>query len=95
MNVLIIGHNPFNKELPNGRTLLELFSGFEKSQLAEIFLHPDAPNFEVCNRYYRIVDSEVLKGAIRFKKVGKTIDDSETFANQKHAIYKYGSKRKS
>ena len=56
MNVLIIGHNPFNKELPNGRTLLELFSGFEKSQLAEIFLHPDAPNFEVCNRYYRIVD---------------------------------------
>ena len=95
MNVLIIGHNPFNKELPNGRTLLELFSGFEKSQLAEIFLHPDAPNFEVCNRYYRIVDSEVLKGAIRFKKVGKTIDDSESFANQKHAIYKYGSKRKS
>lgn len=95
MNVLIISHNPFNRELPNGRTLYELFSGFEKNELAEIYLHHDEPNFDVCNQYYRITDSDMFKNCISGKKAGKVIDESVKFTAQNNSAYKYGSKHKS
>ena len=95
MRILILGHNPFNKELPNGRTLLELFSGYQKTELADIYLHLDKPNFEVCNRYYRITDAEVFKNCLTGKKTGKIINTNEPFVAGNEAAYSHGSKHRS
>lgn len=95
VKVLIVGHNPFNKELPNGRTLYELFAKFNSNDIAELYLHPDQPTFDVCKKYYRITDLDVLKHFFS-GKVGKEITKSDSVCSQsRNRVYAHGSKRKS
>lgn len=98
--VLIFGHNPFSKELPNGRTLLELFAHFKKNELAELYIHPDVPNFDVCNNYYRITDFDMLKKGIFRMSTGKKVelsqeDKKNDVDGDRTKVYKIGSKRSS
>lgn len=100
MRVLILGHNPFNLELPNGRTLYELFSKFNSEDIAEIFLHDDIPNFDICKNYYRMTDFDVVKSFYSFKTIGKRIcgsSNGEKAVSYREATgaYHIGSKRQS
>ena len=100
MRVLILGHNPFNLELPNGRTLYELFSQFSKDEVAEIFLHDDLPNFDICQNYYKMTDFDVIKSFYSWKTIGKIVKPMENernnaFQRASTGAYRFGSKRKS
>lgn len=66
--VLVVANNSFSKTDNNGRTLSNLFIGWPREKLAQFCISTDGPNYEVCNNYYCVTDSEVLYSRIHFKK---------------------------
>jgi len=62
--VLVVNHDPFNTERNNGMTMSNLFRGWPKDRLAEIYLSGIAPSFEVCSKYWAITEYGVLLGTL-------------------------------
>lgn len=77
MKVLIVSHTCLNTHNNMGKTLLSLFSAFEKSELCQLYLYPMLPDIEVCSSYYRITDKAVLKGCLTRRVNGREIMKSE------------------
>lgn len=61
MKVLILSHNPITDYQNMGKTMLSLFSSFEKKELCQFYVYPTLPNIDKCNSYYRITDKDILK----------------------------------
>ena len=60
--VLIVSNNAFSSVYNNGKTYEALFSGFPKKTIAQLFFnHNEDPDFEFCNNYFKITDTDVLK----------------------------------
>jgi len=66
--VLVVANNSFSRTDNNGRTLSNLFIGWPREKLAQFCISTDGPNYEVCNNYYCVTDSEVLNSRIHFRK---------------------------
>ena len=65
MKVLIISHNPISTYQNMGKTLLSLFSGFDREELCQLYIYPTHPDIDFCSSYYRVTDKEVLKSYYR------------------------------
>ena len=64
-NLLVISHNCFSKTGSNGRTLSNYIKGWKHDKIAQLYIHPEKPDFEVCSQYYCISDSDILKSILR------------------------------
>lgn len=53
-----------------GKTLLTLFSAFEKDELCQFYVQPVLPDISKCRSYYRITDKEALGGIFSFRDNG-------------------------
>lgn len=85
-NVLIISHNALSDTQNNGKTMSSFFRGWPKEHIAQIFLSYEDPDFSVCERFYRILDTEVLRNALRGGELpGQVINAGsyESIAGQK------------
>lgn len=71
--VLIISHNCFSLSGSNGRTLGTFFEGYPKEKLSQLFIVDECPDWDLCNRYYRITDKDILRAIVTFKNPGKDI----------------------
>lgn len=61
-----------------GNTFTNLFKGWPKDKLAMIYARPNLPNTEVCNNFFQISETRLIKRIINKKiKVGKKLDLSE------------------
>ena len=60
MKVLIISHNPMTTYDCMGRTLLTLFSEFNRSELCQLYIYPTVPNADKCDSFYRITDNSLF-----------------------------------
>lgn len=81
LKILVISHNSFSKTSNNGKTLESIFSAVDKDDLAQIyFSNNELPDFEYCNRYFKIADMDVLKSLISLgsKVCGKPIINEVT-----------------
>lgn len=52
--VLIISIDPFNRSNGTGITLSNLFDGWDKNCIAQIYISDIAPSNDVCNKYYKL-----------------------------------------
>lgn len=59
--VLVVSNNCFSKGGSNGRTLANFFKGWPKKNLAQFYISNEIPDSEVCDKYFRVTDKEVLK----------------------------------
>lgn len=66
--ILVIANNSFSLTDSNGRTLGNLFIGWPKECLAQFCISTDGPNFDVCENFYCVTDSEVLNARMQFRK---------------------------
>lgn len=66
--VLVVSNNSFSKTSSNGRTLGNLFVGWNKDCLAQLCISTDGANFDICNNYYCISDREMLSAFCHLKK---------------------------
>ena len=62
--LLVISHNCFSKTGSNGRTLANYLKGWPKEKIAQIYIHPESPDFDICSQYYCISDKDVLKSIL-------------------------------
>ncbi len=75
--LLIFSNQALSKANSNGRTLLNFFSGFDKSNLAQFYLQSDEPDFNVCENYFFVSDGAVLKSVLKRRTAGKVIEKTE------------------
>lgn len=60
-NVLIISNNCFSQTDSNGRTLQSFFGGWPEEKLAQFYIQNSAPDFSVCQNFFRVTDGQALR----------------------------------
>jgi glycosyltransferase involved in cell wall biosynthesis len=73
--VLVLSHNSFSKTQNNGKTLESFFQNWDKNCIAQIYLQPEKPDFDFCNKYYRMTDYEILNNVFFNGKIGESMVD--------------------
>ncbi len=79
MKVLIVSHNPLSTYQSMGKTMMSLFSAFDKTELCQLYIYPTVPDTDLCGAYYRITDKDVLRFYTRFRVRGKEISPDLSF----------------
>ena len=67
-NILVLSNNCFSESNSNGRTLGNLFYNYPKSNIAQLCVIANDPNWKLCDNYFVVEDSAVLRAFFRFKK---------------------------
>lgn len=65
MKILVISNNSFSKTQCNGKTLSSFFSSIGASNVAQVYFGTNEdPDFDICNRYYRVTEIQLLKSLL-------------------------------
>ena len=67
MKVLVISHNVFCQTTNMGKTLSAYFSGWNRGDIAQMYVHSEVPSDDICANYYRITDKDAIKSIITRK----------------------------
>ena len=76
MKVLVISHNVFSKSDNMGRTLYDMFESWNADDIAQLYVHSEVPNTDVCNEYYRVTDVDMVK-SIFTRKSGTVLNEND------------------
>lgn len=68
--LLIISHNCLSKTGSNGRTLANYLQGWPKDKIAQFYIHSEVPDFEICEQYYCMTDSSIVKSILKRTPAG-------------------------
>ncbi len=91
--LLAISNNCFSKTNSNGRTLGNFFKSYKISNLAQFYIQNEAPDFDICENYFRVTDKEVLLSYIKRTEVGAVITNHPAdFIATTNATHKRGEK---
>ncbi len=60
MKILIISGVPIRTDTNSGKTLLNLFSAFQKEELCQLYFSPETPNINLCNSYYQLCEKQMI-----------------------------------
>lgn len=71
--ILIFSNNCFSKTNSNGRTLAKLLECYPKNNIAQFYIQNGVPDFERCDNYFFLSDSEALSAFIKNKPIGRCI----------------------
>ena len=72
-NLLVIANNSLSENNSNGRTLAGFLKGWEKKNIAQIYISGETPSSKVCDNFYQITDNAVIKGLFNKNNVGKQV----------------------
>lgn len=90
--ILVISHNSFSDSINNGKTLESLFKLLPKENIAQLFFSENEnPDFDFCNNYFKITDTDVLISLLSYKnkKVSRlTRYEEKNTNNKKSSLYK-------
>ena len=73
--VLIISHNCLSKTGSNGRTLSNYLIGYQGDKLAQLYIHPEHPDFSVCQHFFCVSDKDVFHSILKRCPAGRPIED--------------------
>lgn len=74
--VLVVSHNIFSRTGNMGRTMANLLSSIPSDCLAQLYFHSEIPTMDLCHRYFRITDRDVLRSVVT-RKAGYRIYGKE------------------
>lgn len=101
--VLLVSHNVLSQTTNNGRTMSGFFHGWPVNKLAELYLNPEIPDSNICERYYRVSDMDLLESLVKLKRPGtrlsaddiqRNIANNRTIKEEQESIYNLGRKRR-
>lgn len=72
MRVLVISRNAWDDTNSIGNTMSNFFKGIGGVELANIYFRSAKPNNNVCEKYYCVTETEILKKWFSPSKIGKT-----------------------
>ena len=74
--ILIIAIDPWRDDSNGGNVFTNLFSGWgNEYEFAQIYFRSTLPNNSICNRYYQLSETEMVKSVWTFKAIGKELKD--------------------
>lgn len=78
--VLVLANNSFSKSNSNGRTLGSLFWGWPKARLAQFAIMCLDTDFDLCENYYQVKDTEALHALLKGEKAvtGREVSEAAT-----------------
>lgn len=91
MKVLVISHNPMSVRTSIGKTLVSLFSSFEKDELCQLYINAGRPERDMCSSCYRITEKSVLKGIFTRRVYGGVVTGEDTPVVQNAPVSKKSS----
>ena len=95
--ILIISHNPINTTDNMGKTLGNIFSGFDEKELCQLYFREQNVEAKNCENFFCIDDVSMVKSVInRFYKTGKIVKNNtiiKTTNEAKEEIFQKGRKR--
>lgn len=68
-NVLIISHNPLSKVNNNGKTLVSILKGVPDSNIYQIYLTSEIPDYSEQCHYLQINEKQILSSLLHFKNL--------------------------
>lgn len=71
MRVLVISRNAWDNTNSIGNTLTNFFKGIDDLEFANIYFREANPANDLCTRYYRVTEMDVLKKWFMPKRIGK------------------------
>ena len=80
MNILVIGSNAWNDRNSFGNTVSNFFSGWSEDEFYNIYTRAEQPDNSVCNEYYRITDTSIVRNFFRKEKIGGKVVAGKTSA---------------
>lgn len=78
--ILVISNAAFSNTDSNGRTVANMFLGYEKESLAQ-FCTYGTPEFSVCDNFYRVTDGEALKSFLKQREFGGIVKNTDSSFN--------------
>lgn len=68
--VMIVNGDPFNSHSATGITMTNLFRGWDKARIAQVYMFDLEPEMDICGRYFRLTQSKlpVITWLRRLKK---------------------------
>ena len=101
MKVLVISHNVFSMTSSMGKTLVNFFDDVACENIAQLYFHKQIPTTDICARYYRITDFDIVKkkkGMIgdifTSDDVKKGLASERVDTGREVSVYQLGKKRK-
>ncbi|MCD7753785.1 MAG: glycosyltransferase [Clostridiales bacterium] len=61
---LVISHNVFSETGNMGKTMADLLSCIPPDYLAQLYFHTEEPSVNICKRYFRVTDQDVLHSVL-------------------------------
>lgn len=95
--VLVVSHNVFSTTNNMGKTMATFFKGWDKENIAQLYFHTEIPNSDICVKYFRITDFDMVEAILKFRKPGKSFDGNNSELNATgvmKGIYQLGKKKK-
>ncbi len=80
-NLLVIANNSLSENNSNGRTLAGFLKGWQKNNIAQIYISGEIPSSKVCDNFFQITDSDVLKGFFKKNTIGKQVSNANEINN--------------
>ena len=90
IKVLIVSYFPLNTDLSTGNTLVNIFSGMNKTvEFANIYFRDGVPKNDLCNTYFQISEKKLMKEIISRKEVGERVffDNSSIKITEGSSVY--------
>jgi len=94
IKVLTISVNAWNDTMATGNTFSNFLGALQKGEVANIFCRSEIPDNNICNKYFRITEGDIIKGLISFNKAGDIFqynnkDKNNNSYNSSVDIYKH------
>lgn len=75
--ILVISKNAWNNSNSFGNTATNFFSNWNDWEFANIYCRTDIPNNDICKKYFRISESDLIKNLFKRDKIGKVVSYEE------------------
>lgn len=83
MNVLVISRNAWDDTNAIGNTLSNFFTGIDDAEFANVYFRSASPNNKICNNYYHVTETEIVKKWFTPSKIGKQFSFSDEIITHK------------
>ena len=87
MRILILSRSPWDDTNSLGNTLSNLFSSISSEKIAHLYLRSTNPSNNVCTKYFRINDKDVLMTLFRRNlDIGTYFEIQQNKSNLEHVL---------
>lgn len=90
--LLLISHNCLSKTGSNGRTLGNYLYGWPSENIAQLYIHPETPDFSMCKNFFCLSDNDIIHSIIKRKPAGNQIYEAYTTGNEASVVSKSSKK---